>query len=210
MCQIISPHLKIMKCSSQLAVRHYFAILYFICEFTVLSTSTFNYSIVSTITPIMLVSTTTPATTNLPIISAVSTVISASSYATLSTAILSSIQPSSLPSVVSTATPSTAANTAPVVVYIIVGIVVCSILASLVIIALSVAVYIKKKGHIIIDSSDLKYNPAYIATNPIAVTIQDNPAYATNIDNECNAVDYEELDQVITQDRSYDEIDDYT
>ena len=154
--------------------------------------------------------TTPPATTNLPMISAVSTVILASSYATLSTAILSSIQPSSLPSVVSTATPSTAANTAPVVVYIIVGIVVCSVLASLVIIVLSVAVYVKKKGHIIIDSSDLKYNPAYIGTNPIVLTIQDNPAYVTNIDNECNAVDYEELDQVITQDRSYDEIDDYT
>ena len=149
----------------------------------------------------MLVSTTTPpATTNLPIISAVSTVISASSYATLSTAILSSIQPSSLPSVVSTATPSTAANTAPVVVYIIVGIVVCSILASLVIIVLSVAVYIKKrsdkKGHGAINSADtslsLKFVPAEKAndnsntatednvSNDFTISnMDDNPAYAT-------------------------------
>ncbi|XP_011408708.1 PREDICTED: ankyrin-1-like, partial [Amphimedon queenslandica] len=49
-------------------------------------------------------------------------------------------------------------------------------------------------------------NPAYIATNPIVVTVKDNPAYTANVGNECNAVDYEELDQVIAQD--YDEIDD--
>uniref|UniRef100_A0A1X7T1F1 Uncharacterized protein n=1 Tax=Amphimedon queenslandica TaxID=400682 RepID=A0A1X7T1F1_AMPQE len=72
---------------------------------------------------------------------------------------------------------------------------------------LSVAVCIKKKGHVIIDSSDMEDNPAYyVATNPIVVTIKDNPAYAANVGNECNAVDYEELDQVIAQD--YDEIDD--
>ncbi|XP_019855627.1 PREDICTED: uncharacterized threonine-rich GPI-anchored glycoprotein PJ4664.02-like isoform X1 [Amphimedon queenslandica] len=139
--------------------------------------------------------------------SAVSIVISVSSHSMLSTAILSIMEPSSLSSsVVSTSTSSTTANTTPVAVYIIVGIVVCIILASLVIIVLSVAVCIKKKGHIIIDSSDMEDNPAYIATNPIAVTIQDNPAYATNVGNECNAVDYEELNQVIAQD--YDEIDD--
>ncbi|XP_011408661.1 PREDICTED: uncharacterized threonine-rich GPI-anchored glycoprotein PJ4664.02-like [Amphimedon queenslandica] len=143
-------------------------------------------------------------------VSAIPTVISVSSRATLSTAILSSMEPSSLPSsVVSTSTSSTTTNTAPVAVYIIAGIVACIILASLVIIVLSVAVCIKKKGHVSIDSSDMKDNPAYITTNPIAVTIQDNPAYAANVGNECNAVDYEELDQVIIQDCSYDEIDDY-
>ena len=139
-------------------------------------------------------------------VSVISTVNSVSSQATPSTAILSSMEPSSLSSVVSTSTSSTTTNTTPVAVYIIVGIVVCSILASLVIIALSVAVCIKKKGRIIIDTSDMKDNPAYIATNPVAVTIKDNPAYAANVGNECNEVDYEELDQVITQD--YDEIDD--
>uniref|UniRef100_A0A1X7SW70 Uncharacterized protein n=1 Tax=Amphimedon queenslandica TaxID=400682 RepID=A0A1X7SW70_AMPQE len=140
-------------------------------------------------------------------VSTVTTLISASSHATLSTAILSSMEPSSLPSsVVSTSTSSTTTNTTPVAVYIIVGIVVCIILASLVIIVLSVAVCIKKKGHVIIDSSDMEDNPAYIATNPIVVTVKDNPAYTANVGNECNAVDYEELDQVIAQD--YDEIDD--
>ena len=157
----------------------------------------------------MLVSTTTPLpATNSPVISVVSTVISVSSHSTPSTAILSSMEPSSLPSVVSTSTSATTTNTTPVAVYIIVSIVVCIILASLVIIVLSVAVYIKKrsnkKGTVAIDSVDvslsLKFTPAGKANDNSNTAIEDNdsndftisnmddnPAYGTALTNTGNA-----------------------
>ncbi|XP_019855629.1 PREDICTED: uncharacterized protein LOC109584353 [Amphimedon queenslandica] len=137
---------------------------------------------VSTMPPIM--STTTPTTTTI-------TVISASSYATLSTAILSSIEPSSLPSsVVSTSTSSTTANTTPVAVYIIVGIVVCIILASLVIIVLSVAVCIKKrsnkKENVVIEadvSLSLKFMPAGKGSDNSNTATEDNDSNDFTISN---------------------------